>query len=210
MGAKRRGRLRVNTMQNNYISFTAEINAIDCLEKVRYFLDLTKQSPINWKWVILTLHGALYGFAICALAGIHDEQVYKKRKWKCQKRELITLGEALCKCKNSEIMCGYVDSQPLRLTKSQGKSINRMQKELRNNFEHFIPKTWVISTNFLPHISNDVLDVVYFLAVDTQANIHVLKEKQKIAELIYDCKKIMETQSHSAAPCLPAHPQWRG
>lgn len=173
------------------IRFTEEENAIDCLEKAHYFLAQARQIPINWKWVILALHGALYGFAVCALKGIHHDHVYKQRNRPCQKRELITLDEAIKKCQTPEIMKGFIDSKPLCLTGTQWQSIKKM-KEMRNNFVHYIPKIWIISTENLPRIVNDVLNVISFLAIDTQANIHVLKEKEKIENLISNCKLILK------------------
>lgn len=175
----------------NDCRFTEEENAIDFLEKAHYFLALTGQIPINWKWVILALHGALYGFAICALKGIHHDHVYKQQNRGCQKRELITLDEAICKCQKPEIMEGFVDSKPFCLTGTQGRSVKKI-KEMRNDFIHYIPKIGIIPTENLPRIVNDVLDVIAFLAIDTQTNIHVLKEKEKIGNLVDACKLIVE------------------
>lgn len=194
-------------MQDNFIYFTEESNAIDYLEKTCYFLDITKQSPINWKWVICALHGALYGFAICALTGVHRSHVYKDRKCSAHKRELITLDEALRKCQKPNIMNAFEGSQPLVLTESQKKSIHKMKTELRNNFEHYIPKTWCISTDDLPCISDDVLDVIFFLAIKTETNVHVLREFQKIKNMIDDCKKSPIIQSHCKILYPAAHPR---
>lgn len=205
-------------MQENSINFTEEINAIDYLDKARYFLALVKQDPINWKWVILALHGALYGFAICALRGAHNDLVYrginigsqKKRfksnfwqywrlltgiffqKKKPKKRVLESLDGAIRKCQNSEIMSELGNGQPLVLTTSQKVSVNKMTRELRNSFVHYIPKVWSIPTKHLPHISNDVLDVISFLATKTDTNPHVAKNRHKIEVLIRDCKAVLK------------------
>jgi len=180
-------------INDSRILFAEEENAIDCLEKAQCFLALAKQNPINWKWVILALHDALYGFAVCALKGIHHDHVYKQRNRACQKRSLITLDEAISKCQKPEIMKGFIGSNPLCLTETQRQSINEM-KEIRNNFSHYIPKIWVVSAENFPRIVNDVLDVIYFLAVDSQTNINVLKEKEKIENLVAACKLILEKQ----------------
>ena len=172
-------------IDQNSILFTEESNAIDYLEKAYFLIALTRRNPINWKWVILALHGALYGFAICALHGAGRVSVVKNGK-------LITFDEALRKCKKPEIMESFVSNQPLCLTESQEKSIRIMKKELRNQFEHYTPKMWRIETNNLPRIAHDILDVISFLAIDTETNIHVLKEAQKINKLISDCKFILE------------------
>jgi hypothetical protein len=43
-------------------------NAIDNLEMCGHFL-ATLPHPVRWKWGILALHQAIYGFAICAVKG---------------------------------------------------------------------------------------------------------------------------------------------
>lgn len=58
-------------MKSKYIKFTEESNSIDYLEKACFYIQSIKTKPTNWKWVILSLHGALYGFMICALFGGH-------------------------------------------------------------------------------------------------------------------------------------------
>jgi len=184
-------------MQENHISLTEESNAIDYLEKACYFLSLVKQEPINWKWVILALHGALYGFAICALRGAHHDLVYRgarigSRKNKSGKKALESLDGAIRKCQNSEIMSELGNGHPLTLTESQKASIEKLTKELRNPFAHYIPKVWAISTKHLPHISNDVLDVIVFLATQTDTNSHVAKNRRKIESLIRDCKVVLK------------------
>jgi len=50
-------------------------NALDYLEMaVHYMLDV-ERTPWAWKWVCISLHGALYGFGVCALQGTNFEQV---------------------------------------------------------------------------------------------------------------------------------------
>jgi len=55
-------------------------NAIDNLEMVQHFLEHIP-SDLKWKWTIISLHQALYGFLICALQGTDARQtVYDKTK----------------------------------------------------------------------------------------------------------------------------------
>jgi len=182
-------------MQESHIDCTEESNTIDYLEKVYCFLTLAKQKPINWKWVILALHGALYGFAICALRGAHHDLVYRGvnlqktivrapiPQKKSKTKVLESLDGALRKCQDSQIMSMLVCSQPLVLTESQEVSIEKM-KNIRNGFAHYIPKIWIILTKDLPHISNDVLDVILFLATKTGTNPHVAQKHREIERLI--------------------------
>jgi hypothetical protein len=55
-------------------------NALDYLEMaVRSLMDV-ERTPWAWKWVCIALHGALYGFGVCALQGTNFELVLKRNK----------------------------------------------------------------------------------------------------------------------------------
>src|SRR4030067_991618 len=58
-----------------WLRLTEEINALDYLQQAHNFLLHTEKNPIFWKWVIISLYGALYGFAICALKGTNYHMV---------------------------------------------------------------------------------------------------------------------------------------
>jgi hypothetical protein len=58
-----------------WLQLTEETNALDYLDKAVLYIRETQTTPTAWKWVILGLHGALYGFAICALKGTNPERV---------------------------------------------------------------------------------------------------------------------------------------
>lgn len=51
----------------HYLEVTEETNAIDYLEQTHGHILRTEGEPFAWKWVVITLHGALYGFAVCAV-----------------------------------------------------------------------------------------------------------------------------------------------
>lgn len=73
----------MKTVKAKFLRVTEEINALDFLEKAGRFIIETENNSIAWKWVILSLHGALYGFAICACKGTSPERVIDfKRKSK--------------------------------------------------------------------------------------------------------------------------------
>ncbi|HWR90533.1 MAG TPA: hypothetical protein VN260_09745, partial [Dissulfurispiraceae bacterium] len=72
---------------------TEETNALDYLEKAASFIRETEQNGLAWKWVVLALHGALYGFAICASQGTNYENVTKVTKK--GERKLISFDKAL-------------------------------------------------------------------------------------------------------------------
>jgi len=52
-----------------YWELDEEHNALDYLEMgVRSLMEV-ERTPWAWKWVCIALHGALYGFAVCAVKG---------------------------------------------------------------------------------------------------------------------------------------------
>lgn len=50
-------------------------NALDYLDMgVRSLMEV-ERTPWAWKWVCIALHGALYGFAVCAVKGTDSRSV---------------------------------------------------------------------------------------------------------------------------------------
>ncbi|KEZ47748.1 hypothetical protein [Metabacillus indicus] len=77
----------------NYILKTSELNnAIDYLEKAAFYFN--KRDNDYWfKWLVISLYGALYGFGVCAIKGINTETVLEKKigtkKFNQKKKETI-------------------------------------------------------------------------------------------------------------------------
>ena len=57
---------------NDWLRLTEETNALDYLERAGSFIVDADQDNFAWKWVVLALHGALYGFAIAACKGTNE------------------------------------------------------------------------------------------------------------------------------------------
>jgi hypothetical protein len=153
-------------MRPKWLRLTEEINALDFLEKGYYFIKQTELDKIAWKWVIISLHGALYGFAVCACKGTSSDNVIKNNR-------LINFDEALKKCQDKNIMHMTCNSKYLKLSDQQKWSIKKLKKEFRNNFEHYIPTSWSIEIHGMPRIILDVLDVIKFLSLETGNYTHL-------------------------------------
>lgn len=179
-------------IKEKYLRFSEETNALDYLERAGEFIKATSSDPKAWKWVILSLHGALYGFAISACKGSDYETVVKKTK-KGHER-LITLDEALTMCQDEKWMGTLHGGLALNLSNSQKDSIRRLKATLRNNFEHYIPGGWSIEMHGFPRISMDILDVIRFLAVDTFRYQHLNQaQRKKIKSMVFQGKKILKS-----------------
>jgi len=175
----------------NYLRITEETNALDYLIRAGDFIKETENNKLAWKWVILSLHGAIYGFAICASQGTNYESVTYKTKKGFQK--LISFDEALKRCQDKTKMKMLIHSQYLILTDSQKQSINFAKKELRNKFEHYIPSGWSIEIHGLPEIAIDLLDVIRFLAIETKTYIHLNQTQiKKLKSVVFQSKKILK------------------
>jgi len=179
------------SVQPKGLMLTGETNALDYLEKAVRFIHETEKNKLAWKWVVLALHGALYGFAICACKGTNYENVNASKK--AGKFRLVILDDALKMCQDSKHMNMLMDSQHLRLSDSQKNSIQKLKEELRNKMEHFMPGVWHIEINGMPDIAIDVLDVIRFLAVDTHTYIHLNQTQQKkVKSCIFQGKRFLK------------------
>ena len=114
-----------------YLRVTEELNALDYLEKAYLFIQETESNLLAWKWVVLSLHGALYGFAICACKGTNPKNVTYKTKKGIEK--LISFDDVLKHCQNPKRMKMTIKNKHLILTYKQKEAINYLKKVLRNN-----------------------------------------------------------------------------
>ncbi|HWP91808.1 MAG TPA: hypothetical protein VNN20_06390 [Thermodesulfobacteriota bacterium] len=182
-------------IQSKYLRLTEERNALDYLEKAYDYIRQVEKDEWAWKWVILALHSALYGFAICASMGSSSDwvaPVIKKGKNKGQ-RQLISIGKALEFCQNPSWMKIYVHSKHLTLSKQQEESIDKLKNWFRDEFEHYKPVRWSIELHGMPQICIDVLEVIRFLALETGNCIHLTQTQiKKIGYIVTYGKRMLE------------------
>lgn len=177
-------------LKPKWLEFSEEINALDDLEKAYFFIQKIRQDKKAWKWVILCVYSAMYGFAICALKGTNPDRVIVKTR---KGDRLINFGEAIDKCQDPLSMKMTVISKHLQLNDEQKYSIKKISEEFRNNFVHYIPKSWRIEVSGMPAIVKDCLEVIGFLALDTGNYTHLTKNQQrKVKSLIYQSVKILK------------------
>ena len=173
-----------NRARAKWLRFELESNALDYLVRAGEFIIEAQTDLKAWKWVMLSLHGALYGFAISACQGTDTDTVTKT--YKNGRRVLISFNEALKMCQDREWMETMFHGYPLILSDSQRDSIRRMKMSLRNKFEHYQPGGWSIEVHGMPTISMDVLQVIRFLAVETFRYQHLnMSQRRKIKSVVY-------------------------
>lgn len=181
------GKLKI--YERRQLRFTVETNASDFLERAGEFIARTEADIKAWKWVVLSLHGALYGFAISACKGTDYESLVQRRK---KGERLIPFQEAIKKCQDEQWMGTLCTARPLILSENQKDSIKRLQKALRNNFEHYVPRGWSIEIHGLPRIAMDILDVIRFLAIESGRYQHLNQtQRRRIKSIVFQSKKLL-------------------
>lgn len=159
-----------------YLSLDEETNAMDYLVLAADFVKKTPKNVTAWKWVAISLHGALYGFAVAASRGTDYENILTKKGY------LLGFWKVLNRCQDPNHMKMLINSKHLELTDSQSDSIKKLVKRLRNKFQHFKPGLWSIEIHGMPQISIDVLEVIRFLARETNTYIHLTEKEERLVD----------------------------
>ena len=140
----------------DFLSLSEIENAIDNLEMVAYFLE-NISSEIKWKWAIIALHQALYGFAISSSSGYVNKSVLK------QNGDLVSIWKAIDLAKETSH-----DSpehfKPLVLSGEEEIAIEKLIKTFRNEFEHFKPILLGVNTSDMSRMFSHVLRVISFFS----------------------------------------------
>jgi len=173
-----------------YLEFTAESSALDYLEKTVFFLEATTTNPLDWKWVILAIHGALYGFMICALKGTNPDNVCENTK---AGQKLIAFQEALKRCQSSDWMAIGGFTKALELSQEQHRALRFIHTAFRNQFIHYRPTLWGIELEGMPEIVMHALDVLR--AVSLEMGCYTVQYKpgelQRVAGLVTKGKNFL-------------------
>lgn len=76
----------------------------------------------------------------------------------------------------------------------QDSSVEKLN-EVRNEFMHFDPKLWVLEINGMPKIVAEIMDIIYFLAFESNNIILNDSKKEEVDELIKGTRGILKTFS---------------
>jgi len=158
-------------------------NSIDYLEMSVRSLIESEHNPYSWKWVVLGIHGALYGFGVCAVAGTDYNRVMKGK-------DLKSFGKIMEMSQEESCMKQLCISQTLVLTKEQKKAIDFIHKELRNKLEHFIPKLWGIELSGIPKMIASCFEVIEFLALESNNILFMDNLRDRVKSLCQSGKSL--------------------
>jgi hypothetical protein len=204
----------------DYFDFDEIDNAIDNLEMVAHFLNSTFAFKWKWVCIALyqSLYGlaiaALGGndprqtvydksrnegkaialhangipdSVIASCFGVSEKQV---GKWLASPW-LISFDEALCRVQKQANLPPYDNVKPLTLSDSEKRSIKKVSKEFRNEFEHFSPKRWAIDLSGSSKIVKDVLRVICFIALDSNCLTMSNTQEEKLKAALLKIKGII-------------------
>jgi hypothetical protein len=152
--------------------------AVKDLEKTRDELQVTRDDPHAWKWVVIATHNALQGFMVAALeAGsglpsLTPKSVERFAAWHSNPtdpppRQFTMTFEDLYKAVKGLRMRQRVDSTPVLGDEQRDRSI-ALLNILRDRFMHFPGAlTWYLELDGLPRIINAAADVCHALAFES-------------------------------------------
>lgn len=155
-----------------FLSTDEAEEAVSALEMVGECLSGAQSDLYQWKWAIIALHNAAQGFMVLSLRGSNGVDVLTKKAaaaW----AEAVAAGRPVpgdrldtylnlySKTKGKR-MLKFVGSKRFAPRAGQDDSV-RTLNSLRNEFIHFLPKSWSIEVTGLPELFTDVLDYIEFL-----------------------------------------------
>jgi hypothetical protein len=165
----------LNNRSRNYFALDESENALDYLRRADQFIYEAQRVAIAWKWVMISLHGAMYGFAIAACPnmtwkapGDHERSLDRfierrlkvKPMYRPDNAKLVSIDWAIRICLRQPGL-PKPGGKPYALTDLQTRSLKQLTR-YRNGFMHFHRQRLIVPGNELPLIASEVLDVIRF------------------------------------------------
>lgn len=159
-------------MSGYWIQTNEHEEAVSALEVAAEWVGRISAKMDHWKWVVLALHNAAQGFMVLALRGTDGLRPLKNdiaEQWlKAYDEggdypiERLDTYLNLYKKVKSDVMLFQTNSRKFSPSGTQGWSIKKLNS-LRNEFVHFLPRSWSLEVSGMPQICLDCLDLVEFL-----------------------------------------------
>jgi hypothetical protein len=157
------------TMTEQWLRTDEREEAVSALEAVAEWSGRVATKIDYWKWVVLALHNATQGFMVLALRGSDGLRPLKEdvaTAWLTAYREgsdypveKLDSFLNLYKKVKSDSMLFFIHSKKFIPSGSQSRSIKKLNS-LRNDFIHFLPRSWSLEVSGLPEICLDCLALV--------------------------------------------------
>ncbi len=152
------------------------LEAVLALEMVAELLTKASENLYYWKWVVIALHNSLQGFMVLSLQGTDGLNVlttncakewllaYEQKNGLYPKPKLEPFLGLYTRIKSKRMLL-YTTSRRFHPKGTQTSSVKKLN-ELRNEFIHFVPKSWLIEISGLPRIVLDCVNTIEFLALE--------------------------------------------
>ncbi len=215
-----------SSFTQEYLKIDGFSNAVDNLEKSCYFM-AQSDDPYRWKWIAICLTDALYGFMICALEGSNFERVVdmERMKLKDKKRleelrdldgeayfeyrriiedyihsqnaHLISFNEALDRVQIPRYMELDCFSKPIKCDPDEVAHIKQLRRAFRNQFIHFMPKSWWIEQRYFLPLVKDTLAVTERLFSSCNLSIHERERLDKAKDSLAQMTELLKINKGS-------------
>ena len=151
-------------------------NAADYLLRAEAFIREAERDLMAWKWVVLALHGALYGFAVCFLDEGNVLNVIEGKRDKAEKR--LKAGTAR--------VIGFWEAirRAASLSAEQEKSVELLHDVFRNRLVHFLSTGWSINACLMPQMAIDALEIIKYLVGDWRVQMHLGEQREEVEQAI--------------------------
>jgi hypothetical protein len=177
---------------DNWLRLDERSNALDNLRMFEHVLR-TVRGLERWKWVVITMHQALYGYAVAAVQGTDANSVLQNPN--DPRSKLIPIWEAIRRAKDASYL--WPGSVPLQTSQDEDRAIDRVVSEFRNGFEHFAPVGWSIEVSGMPTLVGRVLRVIEGIAIETNSVRYY--EEGELAAVVATIARLKELLAASAA-----------
>lgn len=188
--------------------------AVRALRMVANLLPQVEGDSYMWKWVVIALQNAVQAFMVLALQGTWHVRVLlpnhaKKmmEAWENGDHErmfkdyyLDDFLQLYRKVQDECMMGQYVHSKAFAAEGTVTTSMERLVR-LRNDFIHFVPMTLYVDVSDLPNVVLDVLNLINFLAFESQNVFWGLDEHQAV-----QVQDLLEQVGRSASQLAAIYP----
>ncbi|MHB0918093.1 MAG: hypothetical protein ACYC1G_10000 [Thiobacillus sp.] len=160
-------------MTEHWLRTNEHEEAASALEAVAEWSERVERDIGYWRWVVLALHNTVQGFMVLALRGSDGLRPLRDdiaAKWLTAYQEggqypveKLDSFLNLYKKVQSDSMLFFVHSKKAIPSPTQGRSMKKLNA-MRNDFVHFLPRSWSLEVSGLPEICLDCLALAEFLA----------------------------------------------
>ncbi|MDL1955883.1 MAG: hypothetical protein LWW95_02340 [Candidatus Desulfofervidus auxilii] len=189
------------TSENLWLRTDETKQAVSDLEMLAETAQSLIENPYQWKWVIIITHNALQEFMVLALRRgngllplkdkIAAQWLRAHRKGGRYPDEKIDYFLNLYKKIKSDAMLYYVHSKKFKATPDHDRAVEKLN-ELRNEFIHFVPRSWILELTGLPEICLRCLEIIEFLGWESGNIVWYEEDQQRRAmSALKKAKKIL-------------------